>query len=70
MHGFIGGLRGFDYFFADTVHGLFGVFQCGGKTLAGFSSFFSGDLGCRGHQGARIFHERTHVISGYVCVCS
>jgi hypothetical protein len=68
MHGFVGGLRGLDCFVADTARDFFGVFQCGGETPAGFPDFFSGHIGCRGHQGARVFGERTHVITGCVCM--
>jgi hypothetical protein len=66
MHGFVGGLRCLNCFVADTARDFFGVFQCGGQTLAGFPDFFSGHIGCRGYQGARVFGERTHVIGGCV----
>jgi hypothetical protein len=68
MHGFVGGLRGLDCLVADPTRNFFAVFQCGGQTLAGFPDFFSGHIGCRGYQGARVFDERTHVIGGCVCM--
>jgi hypothetical protein len=51
-----------------TARDFLGAFQRGGETLAGFPDFFSGHVGGGGHQGARVFGERAHVIAG-CCVC-
>src|ERR1035441_3069028 len=45
-----------------------GTFQRFGNTLAGIRDFFSSHVGGGGHQGARIFGERAHVIVGRMCM--
>src|ERR1017187_5564190 len=67
-HGFVRGFRAFDRFVADTARNFLGAFQRGGETLAGVPDFFSGHIGGGGHQGARIFGERAHVITGCLCM--
>src|ERR1035438_5874038 len=67
-YGFVGSFRAFDRFVADTARDFLGAFQRGGETSAGFRDFFAGDVGGGGHQGARVFGERAHVIAGCLCM--
>ena len=67
-HGFVGSFRAFDRFVANTARDFLAAFQRGGETLAGFPDFFSGHVGGGGHQGARIFGERAHVIADCLCL--
>jgi hypothetical protein len=60
--------RAFDCFVADIAGDFFSAFQGGGETLAGFTDFFSGDIGGGGDQCARIFGEGAHVMTGVFLV--
>jgi hypothetical protein len=58
--------RALDRFVADIARDFLSAFQCGGEALAGFVDFFSGHIGRSGHERARIFGERAHVIAGLI----
>src|ERR1019366_3358236 len=67
-HGFVGGFCAGDCPVTDIARDFLGAVQRGGETLAGFPDFFSGHVGGGGHQGARIFGECAHVITGCLCM--
>jgi hypothetical protein len=68
VHGLVGRFGALDRFIAYPAIDLFAAFQCGGETLAGFADLFSGRVGGRHHQGARVFGECAHVIAGCLCL--
>ena len=68
MHGFVRRFGAFDRPVANTSRDFLGAFQCNGKTLAGFRDFFPGHISGGGHQSARVFSDRAHVIANFLCI--
>jgi len=54
----------FNRFVPDISRHFLSVFQGGGKALAGFGDFFSGDICGGGHQRARISGKFAYVMVG------
>jgi hypothetical protein len=68
VHGFVSRFRAFNGPVANAARDIPGAFQRGGETFAGFADFFPGYVSRGSHQRARVFGERSHVITGCVCM--